>query len=34
MLAEQEYLGRNTHAYYEILAEVGRGSWLELPVER
>lgn len=24
----EEYLGRNTGAYYEILAEVGAGSWL------
>lgn len=23
----EEYLGRNTHAYYDILAEVGRGLW-------
>ncbi len=23
----EEYLGRNTDAYYEVLAEVGRGSW-------
>lgn len=23
----EEYLGRNTHAYYEVLAEVGDGSW-------
>jgi Fic family protein len=23
----EEYLGRNTHAYYDILAEVGGGSW-------
>ena len=23
----EEYLGRNTEAYYEILAEVGQGSW-------
>lgn len=23
----EEYLGRNTRAYYEILAEVGHGSW-------
>ncbi len=23
----EEYLGRNTRAYYEVLAEVGRGSW-------
>lgn len=23
----EEYLGRNTQAYYDILAEVGRGSW-------
>ena len=23
----EEYLGRNTQAYYEILAEVGEGSW-------
>lgn len=23
----EEYLGRNTEAYYEVLAEVGRGSW-------
>ena len=24
----EEYLGRNTEAYYSILAEVGRGAWL------
>ena len=23
----EEYLGRNTQAYYEVLADVGRGSW-------
>jgi fido (protein-threonine AMPylation protein) len=23
----EEYLGRNTRAYYDVLAEVGRGSW-------
>jgi Fic family protein len=23
----EEYLGRNTQAYYDILADVGRGSW-------
>jgi Fic family protein len=23
----EEYLGRNTQAYYHVLAEVGRGSW-------
>jgi len=23
----EEYLGRNTQAYYDVLAEVGRGSW-------
>ena len=23
----EEYLGRNTQSYYDILAEVGRGSW-------
>lgn len=23
----EEYLGRNTQTYYEVLAEVGRGSW-------
>jgi len=23
----EEYLGRNTEAYYEILADVGRGAW-------
>lgn len=23
----EEYLGRNTRAYYNVLAEVGRGSW-------
>lgn len=23
----EEYLGRNTRAYYDILAEVGKGSW-------
>jgi Fic family protein len=23
----EEYLGRNTQKYYEILSEVGRGSW-------
>ncbi len=23
----EEYLGRNTRAYYDILADVGRGSW-------
>lgn len=23
----EEYLGRNTHDYYNVLAEVGRGSW-------
>ncbi len=23
----EEYLGRNTEAYYAVLAEVGRGSW-------
>lgn len=23
----EEYLGRNTPAYYDVLAEVGRGSW-------
>jgi Fic family protein len=23
----EEYLGRNTHAYYEVLADVGAGSW-------
>jgi Fic family protein len=23
----EEYLGRNTQAYYDILGEVGRGSW-------
>jgi Fic family protein len=23
----EEYLGRNTHEYYKILAEVGRGTW-------
>jgi Fic family protein len=23
----EEYLGRNTQAYYDILAEVGQGSW-------
>ena len=23
----EEYLGRNTHAYYQVLAEVGQGSW-------
>jgi Fic family protein len=23
----EEYLGRNTQAYYDILAEVGAGSW-------
>lgn len=23
----EEYLGRNTSRYYEVLAEVGRGSW-------
>lgn len=23
----EEYLGRNTHAYYDVLAEVGQGSW-------
>jgi Fic family protein len=23
----EEYLGRNTQAYYEVLAEVGRGRW-------
>jgi Fic family protein len=23
----EEFLGRNTHAYYDVLAEVGAGSW-------
>lgn len=23
----EEYLGRNTHAYYQVLADVGQGSW-------
>ena len=23
----EEYLGRNTHAYYDVLAEVGAGRW-------
>ncbi|MFN8105290.1 MAG: hypothetical protein U0U69_12600 [Acidimicrobiia bacterium] len=23
----EEYLGRNTRAYYDVLAEVGQGSW-------
>ena len=23
----EEYLGRNTQKYYDVLAEVGRGSW-------
>lgn len=23
----EEYLGRNTQAYYDVLAEVGRGAW-------
>lgn len=23
----EEYLGRNTHAYYDILAEIGQGAW-------
>ncbi len=26
----EEYLGRNTQAYYHVLAEVGRGSWSPL----
>ena len=26
-MSVEEYLGRNTQAYYEILGEVGRGSW-------
>ncbi|MEX0789523.1 MAG: Fic family protein [Actinomycetota bacterium] len=23
----EEYLGRNTHSYYDVLGEVGRGTW-------
>jgi Fic family protein len=26
-LSVEEYLGRHTQAYYDVLAEVGRGSW-------
>lgn len=26
-MSTEEYLGRNTQAYYDVLGEVGRGSW-------
>lgn len=26
-MSVEEYLGRNTQAYYQVLGEVGRGSW-------
>jgi Fic family protein len=26
-MSVEDYLGRNTHAYYDILAAVGKGSW-------
>jgi len=26
-MSVEEYLGRNTQAYYDVLGEVGRGSW-------